>query len=307
MRDAFTDGLVEERRRRPEVIVLDGDCSRSTRTERFATEFPDSFINAGIAEQSLIGVAAGLALCGFVPVASSFAAIVVQRAFDQIMNSVALPGLPVKIAGHYAGLSAAREGAPHHAIADLALLQSVPGMSIWTPGDDDDARSVAGLMLGSDGPGYIRLSRDATTSQAGGDGTAAAGWRSWGRGRDVLLIGCGAAVAECLTAAAVLSDDGVDATTLSVIRLKPFPEEAVRALASEVALVVVLEEHSRLGGLGSAVHRCLADVPVPIVGLGLNDVFGETGASHRELLEAFGITATAVVGAVRSARRHLVR
>jgi transketolase len=294
VRDAFAPVLSAARRRDERLFVIDGDCAHSTRSGRFGAEYPGSFLNAGIAEQNMVGMAAGLALSGLRPVVSGFASIVVGRAAEQILLSVALPGLPVLFAGHYAGMSGALEGAPHHAITDLAFLRAVPGMRIWIPADDADVASVGEAALAEDGPAYLRLCRDPVPAVPGGRriGTALRHWPS--PGARVVIVACGVAVGPSVEAASILSGRGVPTQVVAVLRLKPLPSAELAALIQDADLVVTVEEHSVIGGLGSAVAEVIAEVGgPPLRRLGVQDSFTETGPYH-QLLARYGIEACAI-------------
>ncbi|MDX3458196.1 transketolase C-terminal domain-containing protein [Streptomyces sp. ME02-8801-2C] len=283
------------------MYVLDGDCARSTRSARFQQRFPESFLNAGIAEQNMIGMAAGLALTGFRPVVSGFSSIVVGRGAEQILLSLALPGLPVTIAGHYAGLSAGLEGAPHHGITDLAFLRAVPGMSIWVPADNSDVAHAGGAALAAEGPAYVRLSRDPVPPVAGGP-LVEDSLRLWAVPRPrVTLVGCGVAVGVCVRAADELNAQGVPTAVVGVLRLKPFAQERFLDLVGQSELVVTVEEHTTIGGLGGCVAEVIAAERGPrTLTLGIADRFTETGP-HAQLLERYGISCEAITTTVRDA------
>jgi transketolase len=298
MRKAFVDCLIAERAQRSELFVLDADCARSTQTARFAERYSDSFLNVGIAEQNLVGIAAGLALMGLLPVACSFAAMLVARAGEQILQSVAYQRLPVKLAGHYAGMSGAREGAPHHSLADLSFLRAVPGMSIWIPADDGDVAALTRRMLDEPCPGYIRLCREAIRTLPEGERDDRGGHRFWKGGRDILLVGAGVGVRQVLQARQALGDLGYGSAVLAITRLKPFPREALLDHAASVRLIVTVEEHSVLGGVGGAVAEVLAEAGGPYLErIGIQDRFTETG-SYEELLERYGLGPAAIAASV---------
>lgn len=299
MRAAFADTLIAAKERRPDLFVLDGDCAKSTNTARFAERYPDSFLNVGISEQHMIGTSAGLALMGFRPVACSFAAMLVARAGEQILQSIAYQSLPVKLAGHYAGVSGAREGAPHHAICDLAFMRAVPGMTVWTPADDGDVQMLTNALIDGDGPGYIRLSREPVPPLGNAEGDPRDGVRYWHGGEEAMLVGIGTGVGVALEAAGQLNAQGIATRVLAVTRLKPFPTEALLARAGNCRLVATVEEHSIIGGLASAVSEVLAAVGgPPLEAIGIRDTFTETG-SYADLLHRYGLDAGSVVDAVK--------
>lgn len=304
MRAAFADTLLAAKEQRPDLFVLDGDCAKSTNTARFAERHPDSFLNVGIAEQHLVGISAGLALMGFLPVACSFAAMLVGRAGEQILQSVAYQSLRVKLAGHYAGISGAREGAPHHAISDLAFMRAVPGMTIWTPADDGDVQALTLALLDGEGPGYIRLSREPVAAIAGSAGDPREGCRYWHGGSDVMLVATGTAVGVAVEAAGRLEAIGIGTRVLGITRIKPFPAHALLAHAGICRVIVTVEEHSVIGGLGSAVAEVIAHAQGPVVEtVGIRDCFTETGA-YADLLHRYGLDTDAVIAAVRRRLEH---
>lgn len=301
MRDAFGAALLRNCKADERLFVLDGDCSHSTRSGLIAGDLPRSFLNAGIAEQNMMGMAAGLALAGLRPVVSGFASIVVGRAAEQILLSVALPGLPVTIAGHYAGMSGALEGAPHHAITDIAFMRSVPGMHVWVPADDADAEILCTEVLRHDGPDYIRLCRDPVAPLDGGPRTSG-DIRLWQRpGSVIVFVACGIAVGECVRAADILEGQGIPAAVLGTLRLKPFPDAEVAELIRSCSLVVTVEEHTIFGGLGSCVAETIAIRGGPrLLRLGIQDTFTETGP-YRKLLDKYGIEGASIAAAAAAA------
>jgi transketolase len=304
VRDAFAGVLLAARESDERLYVLDGDCARSTRTSRLGQRYPGSFLNAGIAEQNMVGMAAGLALAGLRPVVSGFASIVVGRAAEQLILSVALPDLPVTVVGHYAGLSGALEGAPHHATTDLAVMRAIPNMRIWVPADDADVLVAGGLALAASGPAYLRLTRDPVPPVSGGRWHGD-GLRIWDRdGAGVAIVAAGIPVGAAITAAEHLAADGIRATVAAVLRVKPLPAAELLAAVAGTRLVVTVEEHSRIGGLGSAVAELCAERGGPrVVRLGIGDWFTETG-SHPELLAKYGLDGPGIAASTRAAWRE---
>ena len=300
MRDVFGKVLADAVRTDDRLFVLDGDCALSTRTSLAQRQRPDRFANVGIAEQNLVGVAAGLATVGLRPVVNSFAAMLVHRAHEQLMQSVGLPGLDVLVVGHYAGLSAAAEGAPHHAIADLALVRAVPGLAVWTPLDDDDAAETARLLLapGSTGPRYLRLGRNSVAALP--DPT----WRGptcrvWGPPTRVALVAHGGVVGECLAAQRALAGGTCPVRVVGTSRLVPFDEDgAVRAALEDAKVVLTVEEHLRSGGLGSVVLESGVAPGARVVRCGIGG-FTQSG-SHADLLRAEGIDAEGIARQVQA-------
>ncbi len=294
MRDPFAQSLIALAETRPDIFVLDGDCSHSTRSYRFGERYPHAFLNVGIAEQNMISMAAGLAHAGFRPIACGFAAIVAARAAEQIIQSIAYPSLNVKIAGHYAGMSASREGAPHHAITDIAFLRAVPNMAIWSPADDGDVGPVLETVLDTAGPAYLRLSRNPVPALEGGPYDAAGGYRFWDGGGDVLLVATGSTVREARAATAILERRSpIRASVLGLVRIKPLAGRELSRLLGRFRTVVTIEEHNVIGGIGSAIAEILSGSAGRLIRLGIADCFTETG-SHDELLDAYGISAEAI-------------
>lgn len=292
MRDAYGHALKEAASTHADLLVLDADNATSTRTDWFSRAHPDRFVNLGIAEQNAMGFAAGLALAGFRPLVNGFAAMLVNRAYDQIMHSVAYQGLPVKIAGHYAGLSAAREGAVHHATADLALMRAVPGMEVVIPACDADVPEALEMVLRTPGAGYLRLSRDEVSDlPAPSSGSLAGGVRVWGEpGCPCVVVVAGACTPIALRAAEDLAANGTDVTVVCLSTLKPLPEAALSLLMDDARVVVTVEEHNVIGGVGSAISEFVAARRGPaVVRHGVHDRFTESGSSE-ELAGRYGFT-----------------
>ncbi|MGH3923875.1 MAG: transketolase family protein [Pseudonocardiaceae bacterium] len=248
----------------------------------------------------MVGMAAGLALAGMRPVVSGFASIVIGRAAEQIILSIAWPNLPVTIVGHYAGLSGALEGAPHHATTDLAFTRAIPGMRIWIPADDADVTIVGPIALSEDGPTYLRLCRD-PVEPITGDQRVGDSLRVWATpSADITIVACGVAVGECVRAAKTLNAEGIKTAVVGVLRLKPFPETELAGLISGSALVVTVEEHNIIGGLGSSVAEVVAsNHGPPTIRLGIADCFTETGP-HRQLLARYGIASHDLAAHIRT-------
>lgn len=301
MRDAYGDALIEAGRSSAGLFVLDADCAASTRTQRFAERYPDRFANLGIAEQNMIGVAAGLASAGFRPVANSFAAMMVHRAHEQLMQSVGLAGADVLVAGHYAGLSSGVEGAPHHAVSDIALMRAIPGMAVWWPHDDAEARRLTTMLTGPGhtGPRYLRLERNPAPAQRPADCSSGAAHR-WGRPARTALVCAGSVLAECLRAAERAEDE---VSVIAVTRVEPLDLAFLRESLGPAESVVTVEEHRKVGGLASALLESgLLDGRVHIPhGL---EGFTETGAPQ-QLRELYGLTAAALEPSLRKGHRPL--
>ncbi|RPF46836.1 transketolase subunit B [Thermodesulfitimonas autotrophica] len=301
-REGYGRALVELGHRDERVVVLDADLSKSTQTAGFAREFPARFFNAGVAEANLIGMAAGLAASGFIPFASTFAIFATQRALNQIFQSVAYPGLNVKIAASHAGITVGEDGASHQAVDDLALLRAMPGMTVVVPADAYEAYQATFAVAAWEGPVYLRLGRPAAPVVTPPEKPFAIGRITVLReGDDVTICACGLMVGVALAAAEKLSAEGIQAAVLNVSTLKPLDTETLLAYAARSRAVVTVEEHSIIGGLGGAVCEALAaTMPVPVVRMGISDSFGQSG-KPAELLAHYGLTAQDVAQAVKKA------
>ncbi len=302
-RDAYGQALVELGGRVPELVVLDADLSKSTKTGEFAKAYPDRFFNMGIAEQSLMGTAAGLALAGKIPCASTFAVFAAGRAFDQIRNTIAYPGLNVKIVATHAGITVGEDGASHQAIEDIALMRVLPGMTVIVPADATETRKAVEAAVAMRGPVYIRLGRTAVPVLFGASHRFQIGKAvALRQGTDAVVFAAGVMVSEALAAAEQLAGRGVSVAVVNVHTVKPLDLDLVVDMARRTGAVVTAEEHSVIGGLGSAVAEALGEhCPVPLLRLGVNDRFGESGKPE-ELMEAFGLTAPHIVRAVEQVR-----
>lgn len=304
-RDAYGRTLVELGGRYPDLVVLDADLSKSTKTNEFARVFPDRFFNIGIAEQNLMGIAAGFALTGKIPYVSTFAVFAAGRAFDQVRNTIAYPGLNVKIVATHAGISVGEDGASHQAIEDLALMRSLPNMTVIVPADaTETARAVAAALVHR-GPVYIRLGRPPVPVLFGEEYKFRIGEAVILReGPDAAICATGIMVAEALKAAEQLATRGIQVTVVNVHTIKPLDVETIVRVVRKTRALVSAEEHTINGGLGSAVAELLGEhCPVPLVRVGIQDRFGESG-SVGELMDAFGLTASHIVRAVEIIRQR---
>jgi len=278
-RDAYGKALAELGAKNPKVVVLDADLSGSTKTANFAKVFPERFFNMGVSEQDLMGTAAGLALTGKIPYASSFAMFATGRAFEIVRNSIAYPHLPVKICASHAGLTVGEDGASHQTIADVAIMRALPGMTVIVPADATETSQVIPRIAEHPGPVYVRLSRAATPVILGSDYKFEIGKaKELRQGKDIALIGCGILVGHCLEAAALLVKQGIQATVVNFSSIKPIDEACLLSLANRFKCLVTVEEHNILGGLGSAVAEFLSEnKPVRIHLIGVRDEFGQSG------------------------------
>ena len=301
-RDAYGKALVELGEKNDKVIVLDADLAKATKTINFKNAFPDRFFDSGIAESNMMGVAAGLAAVGYTVFASSFAMFAAGRAFEQIRNSIGYPHLNVKIGATHAGISVGEDGASHQCCEDIALMRTIPGMTIINPADDVEARLAVLAAAELDGPVYLRFGRlavprvfDETYRFEIGKGNVLR------QGNDVAIIATGLMVAEALAAAETLAAQGVNARVINMATIKPIDKELVIAAAKETGVIVTVEEHSIIGGLGSAVAETVCEVcPVPVIRVGVEDKFGASGPAV-EMLKIYGLCAENIVEKTKAA------
>ncbi len=304
MREAFGQSLVRLGKRIPDLVVLDADVAPSTRAVLFAQAFPERFFQVGIAEQNMIGMAAGLSTLGFIPFTSTFACFV-KRDLDQIRIVVAQPRNNVKITGHYSGLLAGKTGKTHLSIQDLAIMRSMPNMTVIAPADGVEVEKAMEALVAVHGPAYLRLGRDPSPVIFDAAYRFEIGRAVQLRdGGDVALISTGIQTPRTLEAADLLKSQGISALVLHVPTLKPLDVDAVIAAAERTGLVVTAEEHSILGGLGGAVAEALSEHrPTPLARVGIRDVYAES-APNDALLHKYGVTARHVAEAARS---HLTK
>ncbi|MGL5514558.1 MAG: transketolase family protein [Sporomusa sp.] len=299
-RDAYGTALKELGDRNKDVVVLDADLSKSTKTNVFAKAHADRFFNVGIAEQNLMGVAAGLAAAGKIPFVSTFAMFATGRAFEQIRNSICYPRLNVKIAATHAGLTVGEDGASHQSIEDIAIMRVLPNMTVIVPADAIETKQVIDFAVGYDGPVYIRLGRAAVPDLFGEAYQFRLGKATQlSDGSDVTIIACGVMAAPARHAAEKLAAQGVSARVLNMASIKPIDAAAIIDAARDTGALVTCEEHSVIGGLGSAVAEVLAEnMPVPLERVGVMDTFGESGTPG-ELLKKYNLTEEAIVAAAK--------
>ena len=303
-RAVYGEMLVELAEKYPELIVLDADLSSATMTKSFAKAYPDRFLDMGIAEANMIGVAAGLATCGKKPFANSFAMFTAGRAYEQVRNSVAYPGLNVKCVGSHGGLSVGEDGATHQCLEDLALMSAIPGMTVVNPCDGNEMRRAVLALIEYKGPAYLRLGRMAVenvTDSVPGYKFELGKAAMLRDGKDVTIAATGLMVQRALAAAELLAGEGISARVLDFHTIKPLDGEALLAAAKETGCVVTTEEHSIMGGLGAAVAGFLGEhFPVPVVRHGVNDEFGRSGKAE-QVLEAYGLTPAGIATKVKKA------
>lgn len=300
-RESYGNALAELGAEHKDVVVLDADLAAATKTGVFKKAFPERFIDCGIAESNMMGVAAGLATTGLVPFASSFAMFAAGRAFEQVRNSIGYPHLNVKIGATHAGISVGEDGATHQCNEDIALMRTIPGMVVISPADDVEAKAAVKAAYEHQGPVYMRFGRLAVPVINDrpdykfelGKGVVLR------EGKDLTIIATGLPVSNCLEAAEKLAADGIDAKVINIHTIKPLDEELVVAAAKETGKVVTVEEHSVIGGLGSAVCDTLCEkAPTRVLKIGINDVFGESGPAL-ELIEKYGLDAKSIYKKVK--------
>mgnify|MGYP000899544998 CR=1 FL=1 len=300
-RDSYGNALAELGTEHDNVVVLDADLAAATKTGIFKKAHPDRFIDCGIAESNMIGVAAGLATTGKVPFASSFAMFAAGRAFEQVRNSVGYPHLNVKIGATHAGISVGEDGATHQCNEDIALMRTIPGMVVINPADDVEARAAVRAAYEHQGPVYMRFGRLAVPVINDrpdykfelGKGVVLR------EGKDLTIIATGLPVSNCLEAAEKLAADGIDAKVINIHTIKPLDEELVVAAAKETGKVVTVEEHNIIGGLGSSIaeYKCDNNLHARLVRIGVNDRFGELG-SLRYIWKQHGLTAEQIASKI---------
>lgn len=301
-RESYGKALAELGALNPDVVVLDADLAGATKTAVFMKAFPERHIDCGIAESNMMGVAAGLATTGKIPFASTFAMFAAGRAFEQVRNSIGYPHLNVKIGATHAGISVGEDGATHQCNEDIALMRTIPGMVVINPADDVEARAAVFAAAEYQGPVYLRFGRLAvpvfndpeTYKFEMGKGIVLR------EGKDVTIVATGLCVAEALGAAEQLAAKGIDAKVINIHTIKPLDEDLIVAAAKETGKVVTVEEHSIIGGLGSAVCDCLAaKAPTRVLKIGVNDVFGESGPAAA-LIKKYGLDADSIAAKVEA-------
>lgn len=297
----FGRALVELGSQRPEVVVLDADVSPSTKTTYFAERFPGRFVQVGISEQDMVGIASGLAASGKTPVACGFANFVAGRAWEQIANSVARPCMNVKIVATHGGLSPHADGGSHQSVGDVALMRVLPNMRVVVPADAFSVVEALKALVGSPGPSYLRLGRGSTPTVYDEGPDLEIGRAEVVReGSDASIIANGVMVSAALEAAEKLSGEGVESRVVDMHTVKPLDEGCALRAARETGAIVTAEEHSTIGGLGGAVSEALAEsYPTPMKRVGIGDRFGESSRDYSGLLQELGLSPASIAGAVR--------
>ena len=303
-RTAYGETLVELGAQYPELVVLDADLSGSTMSKFFAEAYPDRFFDCGIAEADMTGIAAGMAAEGLKPFTNSFAMFAAGRAYEQIRNSIAYPQLNVKVVGSHGGVSVGEDGATHQCIEDFALMRAIPGMLVCCPCDGNEMRHAVRALIDYEGPAYLRLQRLATevfTDELPDYHFALGKGCTLRPGSDVTVIATGLMVSKALQAAELLAAEGISVRVINIQTIKPLDEELVLRAAQETGCIVTSEEHSVIGGLGSAVSELLGEkCPVPVLRHGVNDEFGRSGTAAA-VLDYFGLNAEGIAAKVREA------
>lgn len=300
-REAYGKALATLGAENENVVVLDADLSKSTKTADFKKACPDRFINMGIAEGNMMTVAAGLASCGKIPFASTFAIFATGRAFEQIRNSICYPKLNVKICATHAGITVGEDGASHQSIEDISLMRTLPNMTVINPSDAIETEAAIKAVMDYNGPCYIRLGRSGVSVINDNDDYKFEIGKGCvlREGKDATIIATGIMVEAALEAYNILAEEGIRVRVINMHTIKPIDEELIINAARETKLIVTAEEHSVIGGLGSAVAEVVtSNSPVTVLRVGIKDVFGESGKPS-ELLKAYGLTAEEIVKTVK--------
>ncbi len=296
-RESYGEALAELAEEYPQVVVLDADLAAATKTGIFKKACPERFIDCGIAECNMVGVAAGLATCGKIPFATSFAMFAAGRAFEQVRNSVGYPHLNVKIVGSHAGISVGEDGATHQCNEDLALMRTIPNMVVLNPSDHYEMKAAVKAAIEYKGPVYLRLGRLAVESF----NNAADYHFEIGKGitlrdgKDITIVATGLMVSRALEAVKILAEQGIDARLINIHTVKPLDRELILKAAKETGRIITVEEHNVIGGLGDAVCGLLSEeCPTPVTKIGVNDVYGHSGPAA-DLLDEFGLNAAHII------------
>ncbi len=304
-REVYGRTLVEIGREDPRIVVLEADLGKSTMSCYFEEAFPDRFFEMGIAEANMTSFAAGLALTGKIPFTNSFAVFAAGRAFDQIRQGICIPALDVRIVGSSCGLSDFGDGSTHQSVEDVAIMRSLPNMTVLAPADGNETRAMTRALAGFEGPVYMRITRNDLPDVMPEDEPFVAGKPHRVRqGSDAVVFASGQMVGLALEAAGMVSAEGISLRVVNVSSLKPVDLRALRALADGMKGVVATEEHSLVGGLASVIREALGGFPVSVQAIGIRDRFGCSAHSYADLLEEYGLTPRHIADAVRGALRH---
>lgn len=303
-RSAYGEAIVELAEQYPELVVLDADLSGATMTAGFAKKYPERFFDIGIAENNMMGIAAGLSTCGFKPFANSFAMFAAGRSWEQVRNSIAYPGLNVKVVGSHGGLSVGEDGATHQCCEDFAIMRAIPGMKVICPCDANEMKCAVKALLDYEGPAYLRLGRlavECVTEQIPGYQFGLDKGSVLRDGNDVTVIAVGLMVQMALQAADRLREENVSVRVIDMHTIKPLDTELVLKAAEETGAIVTAEEHNVIGGLGSAVCEYLAaERPTPVIACGVEDVFGRSGKAQL-VLDKYGLSADGLIEKIKIA------
>lgn len=299
-RQSYGEALVELGKQNPNVVVLDADLAGATKTELFAKQFPDRFLDIGIAEQDLMATSAGLATCGKIPFASTFAVFAAGRAYDQIRNSICYPELNVKIVATHAGITVGEDGATHQMLEDLSLMRTLPNMTVMCTSDDTETKWAIQEIANMQGPVYLRLARMATPIlyEKGEEFTIGKA-KQIGNGKDGTIFATGVMVAEAVKAQKLLKEEGIDIRVVDVHTIKPIDEETIITCAKETKKLISIEDHNIIGGLGSAIAEVLTEkYPTKLIRMGVPDTFGKSGTADK-LMQYFHLTAEDIVKKIK--------
>lgn len=299
-RQSYGEALVELGKQNPNVVVLDADLAGATKTELFAKQFPDRFLDIGIAEQDLMATSAGLATCGKIPFASTFAVFAAGRAYDQIRNSICYPELNVKIVATHAGITVGEDGATHQMLEDLSLMRTLPNMTVMCTSDDTETKWAIQEIANMQGPVYLRLARMATPIlyEKGEEFTIGKA-KQIGTGKDGTVFATGVMVAEAVKAQKLLKEEGIDIRVVDVHTIKPIDEETIITCAKETKKLISIEDHNVIGGLGSAIAEVLTEkYPTKLIRMGVPDTFGKSGTADK-LMQYFHLTAEDIVKKIK--------
>ena len=300
-RESFGEAVTALAAENPDIVVLDADLAEATKTCIFEKKYPERFIDCGIAEGNMIGIAAGLAACGKIPFAASFAMFSAGRAYEQVRNSVGYPHLNVKIAGSHAGISTGEDGATHQCCEDIALMRTIPGMVVVNPADHYEMLAAVKAAAQHNGPVYLRLGRLAVESVHNNDDYRFELGKgiTLRDGKDITIAATGLMVGEAVKAAKSLEAQGIDARVIDIHTIKPLDEDLLVKAAQETGHIVTVEEHNVIGGLGEAVCACLSQrCPTPVTRIGVQDVYGHSGPAL-DLLQEFGLCAENIEATVK--------
>ena len=299
-RESYGEALVELGRKNDKVVVFDADLSGATKTSGFAKEFKDRFFNMGIAEQDMVATAAGISTCGKIPYASSFAVFLTGRAYDQVRNSICYPNLNVKLCGTHAGVTVGEDGATHQMLEDVALMRGLPNMKVFCPADENETKWIIEEISKIDGPCYVRLGRSKVPEIYGENEKFEIGKaKQIGDGEDATIFASGVTVAEAIKAMEALKEEGINVRVVDICSIKPIDEEMIVKCAKETKKLISVEDHSIIGGIGTAIADVLVEkYPAKLTKIGVKDTFGKSGKAD-ELVKYFGLDSESIIKVVK--------